>query len=167
MRKIMIVVIVAAAANACATLGALGPFVQAPRFENAPDRPAEIRLLSPSGGQGSGVGVRLWAKVTNPNPFGFTLATLDGTLFLEEARAATVVGEPLEIYPFLGSSRLEEPLVRYGVSAVFHGHAHHGQPEGRTSAGAPVYNVSLPLLQRVHGEHPYRIIEVSSEGCNR
>ena len=42
--------------------------------------------------------------------------------------------------------RLEEPLVRYEVDVVFHGHAHHGQPEGRTSAGAPVFNVSLPLL---------------------
>jgi Icc-related predicted phosphoesterase len=61
---------------------------------------------------------------------------------------STVEGEPLEIYPFLGSTRMEEPLSRYGVHAVFHGHAHHGQAEGHTTAGAPVYNVSLPLLQR-------------------
>ena len=70
--------------------------------------------------------------------------------------ASTVEGEPLEIFPFLGSSRLEEPLVRYDVTAVFHGHAHHGQPEGRTSSGAPVFNVSLPLLQRTHPEAPFR-----------
>ena len=38
----------------------------------------------------------------------------------------TVDGEPLEIYPFLGSSRLEEPLSRYPVSLVLHGHAHRG-----------------------------------------
>ena len=38
----------------------------------------------------------------------------------------TVAGEPLEIYPFLGSSRLEDPLNRYPVSAVFHGHVHRG-----------------------------------------
>jgi Icc-related predicted phosphoesterase len=58
----------------------------------------------------------------------------------------TVEGEPREIFPYLGCSRLEEPLTRYPVTAVFHGHAHHGQPEGRTSSGCPVYNVSLPLL---------------------
>src|SRR6266542_5618367 len=60
----------------------------------------------------------------------------------------TVEGEPREIYPYLGSSRLEEPLTRYPVDAVFHGHAHHGSPEGRTRGNVPVYNVSLGLLQR-------------------
>ena len=74
--------------------------------------------------------------------------------------ASTVEGEPLEIYPFLGSSRLEEPLGRYPVAAVFHGHAHHGQPEGRTSHGVPVYNVSLPLLRRVQPEQPFRVFTV-------
>src|SRR5215207_7780440 len=73
---------------------------------------------------------------------------------------ATVEGEPLEIYPFLGCSRLEEPLTRYPVSAVFHGHAHHGQPEGKTAIGAPVYNVSFPLLQRLRPEQPFHIMEV-------
>jgi Icc-related predicted phosphoesterase len=42
----------------------------------------------------------------------------------------TVEGEPCEIYPYLGSSRLEEPIGRYDVTAVLHGHAHNGQPEG-------------------------------------
>ncbi|HEX6158830.1 MAG TPA: metallophosphoesterase, partial [Thermoanaerobaculia bacterium] len=51
---------------------------------------------------------------------------------------ATVHGEPPEIVAFLGSSRLEEPLDRYRVNAVFHGHAHRGAPEGRTKSGAPV-----------------------------
>jgi len=74
--------------------------------------------------------------------------------------ASTVEGEPAEIFPFLGSSRLEEPLVRYDVAAVFHGHAHHGQPEGRASNGAPVFNVSLPLMQRVHPEQPFRRFDV-------
>ena len=60
----------------------------------------------------------------------------------------TVEGEPLEIYPFLGSSRLEEPLNRYPVSLVVHGHAHRGQLEGATKSGVPVYNVSMPLLTR-------------------
>jgi Icc-related predicted phosphoesterase len=70
--------------------------------------------------------------------------------------ASTVEGEPLEVYPFLGSTRLEDPLVRYEVDVVFHGHAHHGQPEGRTSAGAPVFNVSWPLLQRTQPDRPFR-----------
>ena len=50
---------------------------------------------------------------------------------------ATVEGEPLEIFPFLGCSRLEEPLGRYPVTAVFHGHAHHGQPGGPHREGRP------------------------------
>ena len=58
---------------------------------------------------------------------------------------ATVENEPVEIFPFLGCGRLEEPLNRYPVTAVVHGHAHNGSPEGRTAAGVPVYNVSLPL----------------------
>jgi|SRR5438105_3106327 len=75
--------------------------------------------------------------------------------------AETVEGEPLEIHPFLGSSRLEEPLNRFQVTAAFHGHAHHGRTEGRTSAGIPVYNVSLPLLRQSASETaPYRVIEV-------
>jgi Icc-related predicted phosphoesterase len=72
--------------------------------------------------------------------------------------AATVEGEPLEIYPFLGSSRLEEPLTRYDVAAVFHGHAHHGQPEGRLSNGRPVFNVSWPLLRRVRPDQPFHLL---------
>ena len=67
----------------CAELNQLGGLVQPPRFEQAPDQPAEIRLLGTSG-----VSVRLWTRVTNPNPFGLTLGTLRGTLFLEETRAA-------------------------------------------------------------------------------
>jgi Icc-related predicted phosphoesterase len=74
--------------------------------------------------------------------------------------ASTVEGEPLEIFPFLGSSRLEEPLVRYDVAAVFHGHAHHGRVEGRISSGAPVFNVSLPLLQRTQPSEPFRRFDV-------
>jgi Icc-related predicted phosphoesterase len=76
--------------------------------------------------------------------------------------AATVQGEPLEIFPFLGSSRLEEPLARYRVAAVFHGHAHHGCAEGQTSKGDPVYNVSLPLLQASPGGHSARIVTVDT-----
>ena len=74
---------------------------------------------------------------------------------------ATVDGEPLEIYAFLGSSRLEEPIGRYPVSMVFHGHAHRGQLEGRTKGGVPVYNVSMPLLSRSFTDRPpFRVFEV-------
>lgn len=74
---------------------------------------------------------------------------------------ATVEGEPREIYPFLGCSRLEEPLHRYPVNVVFHGHAHRGQPEGRTAAGVPVYNVSLHLLRQTFPDRaPVRVVEL-------
>lgn len=73
----------------------------------------------------------------------------------------TVEGEPLEIYPFLGSSRLEEPLSRYKVTAVIHGHAHKGTLEGQTTTGIPVYNVALPLLQQhAPGGKHYRLLTV-------
>jgi Icc-related predicted phosphoesterase len=77
---------------------------------------------------------------------------------------ATVQGEPVEIWPFLGSSRLEEPLVRYPPDAVFHGHAHRGTLEGKTVNGVPVYNVAKPLLQRtVPGRPPFRLFEIPRE----
>jgi Icc-related predicted phosphoesterase len=76
----------------------------------------------------------------------------------------TIEGEPREIFPFLGSSRLEEPLLRYPVDAVFHGHAHRGALEGRTINGVPVYNVAKPLLQRSRpGEPAFRLYEVPRE----
>ena len=76
---------------------------------------------------------------------------------------ATVEGEPLEIFPYLGSSRLEEPLTRYPVTAVIHGHAHNGSLEGRTAAGTPVYNVAMPLLKKCRPEQPpFRVIEVTA-----
>lgn len=73
----------------------------------------------------------------------------------------TVEGEPLEIYPWLGSSRLEEPLGRYRVHAVFHGHAHKGAPQGTTANGIPVYNVALPVLREHYPDRPpFRLLEV-------
>lgn len=74
---------------------------------------------------------------------------------------ATVEGEPPEIFPFLGCSRLEEPLARYPVQAVIHGHAHNGSPEGRTLNGIPVYNVSHGLMQKHFPDQPaFRMLEV-------
>jgi Icc-related predicted phosphoesterase len=73
----------------------------------------------------------------------------------------TVIGEPAEIMPFLGSSRLEEPIDRYRVTTVFHGHAHRGSLEGKTKAGAPVYNVAMPLLAANFDDRPpYRLVEI-------
>jgi Icc-related predicted phosphoesterase len=75
----------------------------------------------------------------------------------------TVEGEPREIYAYLGSSRLEEPLIRYPVDVVFHGHAHHGTLEGKTMGGVTVFNVSLALLQRSFPDAPpFRVIELGT-----
>jgi Icc-related predicted phosphoesterase len=76
----------------------------------------------------------------------------------------TVEGEPPEIFAYLGSSRLEEPINRYRVSAVFHGHAHRGTLEGRTSTGVPVHNVAMPLLVRANpARPPFLIVEMPLE----
>jgi Icc-related predicted phosphoesterase len=111
----------------------------------------------------------------------FVREALDETLKLEAALARlrsphrialmhyapipeTVEGEPREIYPFLGCGRLAEPLHRYSVTAAFHGHAHRGSPEGRTTGGIPVYNVSLALLRRVIPDKPpCRILDIAVE----
>jgi len=58
----------------------------------------------------------------------------------------TLRGEPEVIYPFLGSSRLVQPIDTLGADVVFHGHAHHGVHEGRTPGGVPVFNVAHHVL---------------------
>ncbi|MGD9966674.1 MAG: metallophosphoesterase [Hyphomonadaceae bacterium] len=59
----------------------------------------------------------------------------------------TLAGEPLEIFPFLGNSRLAETVDRFdNVRAVVHGHAHRGVYRGETPKGVPVYNVARPVL---------------------
>ena len=70
----------------------------------------------------------------------------------------TVEGEPPEIFPFLGSSRLAETIDRFTVNAVVHGHAHRGKYEGRTPGGAPVYNVAFHI-EKPTGR-PYALLEV-------
>ncbi|MBB4187225.1 metallophosphoesterase family protein [Sinorhizobium terangae] len=72
--------------------------------------------------------------------------------------AETVAGEPKEIYPFLGSSRLAETIDRFQVSAVVHGHAHKGTYEGQTPGGAPVFNVAAHI-EKPTGR-PYAILEL-------
>jgi Icc-related predicted phosphoesterase len=72
----------------------------------------------------------------------------------------TVEGEPLEIYPFLGSSRLANPIDRYGVTVTVHGHAHHGAHAGSTITGVPVYNVSYSLMHGMNAEQPYLVLNL-------
>lgn len=71
----------------------------------------------------------------------------------------TIIGEPEPIYPFLGSSRLAEPLNRRNVLAAFHGHAHVGSLEGKTSSGVPVFNVSKPILVKAGYKCPFYVFE--------
>jgi Icc-related predicted phosphoesterase len=75
---------------------------------------------------------------------------------------STVVGEPEQIFPFLGSSRLSEPLDRRKVTAAFHGHAHIGALEGETAHGVKVFNVAKPILEKAGYSHPFYLYELSS-----
>lgn len=116
----------------------------------------------------------------------FVREAIDEALKLEEALAKlrtsvrvallhyspieeTVRGEPEQIYPFLGSSRLEDPIDRFKADLVLHGHAHFGSIEGRTRGGIPVYNVSLPLLRSRSYDPPIRVFElkVRDDGVER
>ena len=72
----------------------------------------------------------------------------------------TVKGEPEPIYPFLGSSRLAEPLVRRRVMAVFHGHAHAGHLEGSLPGGIRVFNVAKPVLTKAAYPLPFYLLEI-------
>jgi Icc-related predicted phosphoesterase len=72
----------------------------------------------------------------------------------------TVEGEPLEIFPFLGSSRLANAIDRFeNVKAVVHGHAHRGSYSGRTPGGIPVFNVAQFVVEPMFGR-PYALLEI-------
>jgi Icc-related predicted phosphoesterase len=107
----------------------------------------------------------------------FVQASLEETLRLERAVSMvrtpkivvvthyapileTVRGEPQEIWPFLGSSRLAEVIDRHQVTLALHGHAHHGKLEGSTTGGVPVRNVALSLLMAQHPARPYRVFDL-------
>lgn len=107
----------------------------------------------------------------------FVQAAIDEALKLESALAhlkserrvavmhyspveSTCLGERPEIFPYLGCSRLEEPLIRYPVDAVFHGHAHKGTESGKTATGIPVHNVAMPLLLGNGHTRPYQVFEI-------
>jgi Icc-related predicted phosphoesterase len=73
----------------------------------------------------------------------------------------TIEGEPREIYPYLGTSRLEAAVHSHPVSMVIHGHAHFGRPAAETSHHVPVYNVAMPLLQALAPQQPpFRVFEL-------
>lgn len=60
----------------------------------------------------------------------------------------TLAGEPVELFPWLGSSRLAEAIDAVGrVDVAFHGHAHYGSERGTTPGGVPVRNVARPLVK--------------------
>ena len=90
--------------------------------------------------------------------FGARMLTPFGEPAIKQFVAATVEGEPKEIFPFLGSSRLAETIDRFGVSAVLHGHAHLGTYAAATEKGIPVYNCSRSVNKQ--SGRPYALIEI-------
>jgi Icc-related predicted phosphoesterase len=72
----------------------------------------------------------------------------------------TLEGEPLEIFPFLGATRLSGPLDQLRPAVAFHGHAHRGTLRGATRGGVPVYNVALPVLRRLEKPLGYLTVDV-------
>jgi Icc-related predicted phosphoesterase len=71
------------------------------------------------------------------------------------------MGEPEQIFPFLGNDRLVEPIDRFKAAAVFHGHAHHGTFRGTTPGGVPVFNVSHVLLQAEKVGEMYFLFDIA------
>ncbi len=125
-------------------------------------------------GFGGGFGRRMLNAWGEPLIKQFVQEAIDQAVRLEQALAklqtekkivvlhyapirATVQGEDPEIFAFLGSTRLEEPINRLRANAVFHGHAHNGSGEGATATGIPVYNVSAPVLRK--SGQAYRVVE--------
>lgn len=116
-------------------------------------------------------------------PFGeaalktFIRTTIDESLLLENAISklhhckhrvvmlhyapvkATLMGEPPELFAFLGTSWLADAVDRRGADVIVHGHAHHGSPFGRTKGNIPVHNVSR-FVQLEHTGKPYCVIEL-------
>lgn len=72
----------------------------------------------------------------------------------------TVKGEPIDIFPYLGSSRLEDSIDHFDVSLVLHGHAHFGSYAGKTRNGTPVHNVAYPLMQKTKPKESFGLFEV-------
>lgn len=65
----------------------------------------------------------------------------------------TLLGEKLELYPFLGSYLLGEAIDRAGCDLALHGHAHHGAERGLTAGGVPVRNVAMPVIRAAYNTY--------------
>jgi Icc-related predicted phosphoesterase len=124
-----------------------------------------------------GFGRGMLTAFGEPEVKAFVQASIDESLKLERAMSQlrsdkrvvvihyapigdTVDGEPPEIFPYLGSSRLAEVIDRHGATLVVHGHAHHGKPNGKTTAGVPVHNVAIHVLQTENPNALYRVFDV-------
>jgi Icc-related predicted phosphoesterase len=131
-------------------------------------------------GFGGGFGRYMLSMFGEPAMKAFVQETVDEVLKLDRALAAldkhegelttiavmhyspladTIAGEPTEIFPFLGSSRLAEPLSRRQVDFVFHGHAHAGVLQGNLDK-VTVYNVAYPVLKKQGYANGYLILDV-------
>jgi len=62
----------------------------------------------------------------------------------------TLSGEPLEIYPFLGSYLLAEAIDAVPTQLAVHGHAHAGVERGMTPGGVRVRNVAHPVIRQAY-----------------
>jgi Icc-related predicted phosphoesterase len=62
----------------------------------------------------------------------------------------TLVGERLEIYPFMGSYLLAQAIDDGGADLAIHGHAHNGSEKGITPGGVPVRNVAKPVIDAAY-----------------
>lgn len=72
----------------------------------------------------------------------------------------TLEGEPLEIFAFLGATRLSGPIDQLRPNIAIHGHAHRGTLRGVTRGGVPVVNVALPVLRRLDKPLGYLTLDV-------
>ncbi len=76
----------------------------------------------------------------------------------------TLEGEPLEIYPFLGSYLMGEAIDSAGADLAIHGHAHKGTEKGLTSGGIRVRNVALPVIQHAYAMYCLEAPEAADRG---
>jgi Icc-related predicted phosphoesterase len=162
----------------CGNVAALAHTLEAARVTLLGE---EVRVVDGVGfagvkGFAGGFGERMLSPFGEPEIKAFVTAAQNEATTLEKALAAihdcarivvvlhyapiaaTVAGEPAEIAPFLGSSRLAEVIDRFPVAAVVHGHAHHGAFRGATPKGVPVYNVAQTVAKE--GGRQYALLEI-------
>jgi len=75
----------------------------------------------------------------------------------------TLLGEPLEIYAFLGCYQLGRAIDAAPTTLALHGHAHHGSERGRTPGGVPVRNVAHPVIKQAYNVYQLLSEEVDLE----